>query len=293
MGLLDSFDIALRARHRSDKTRRIYGHFIRQWHTWLDDTGLSDDPRTHTRQDIQAFMAELRERLSDNSCRTAHVAFCAWFNWLVEEEEIARSPMEHVKAPPEPDVSTRVLSPEELKRLFAAVQGNDFEGRRNVAILWLLLDSGMRRGDMAGVLLEDVDLKGQQIRVTRSKGGKQRVVAFGDTAARALDRYLRIRLRHPFVKQPYLWLGQRGQFTGQGIYRMIKTAALDAGIEDVHPHTLRHTFADAWLEAGGQEGDLMELAGWSNRKMLDRYGRSQRQRRALSAHKRFSPGDRL
>jgi site-specific recombinase XerD len=295
MGLQDSFDIHLRANRRSDETRRAYLRTLRAWHDWLDDQGLSPDPRTHTRQDIEGFLAYLSDRLSPNSVRVAHTALSAWFTWLSEpdEGELTRSPMERVKPPPEPDVVTRVLSPDELKRMFAVLKGNEFQVRRDAAILWLLLDSGMRRGDLSELLVEHVDMKRQHISIVRSKGGKARIIAFGDSAGRALDRYLRARVRHPAAGLPDLWLGQRGRLGAKGVYGAIKHVAKLAGVEDVHPHTLRHTFADAWLEAGGQEGDLMELAGWSNRKMLDRYGRSQKQRRALTAHKRFSPGDRL
>jgi len=61
----------------------------------------------------------------------------------------------------------------------------------------------------------------------------------------------------------------------------------------LHPHALRHSFADHWLANGGQEGDLMELAGWKSRTMLDRYAARNKQARARSAHERLALGDRL
>jgi integrase len=68
----------------------------------------------------------------------------------------------------------------------------------------------------------------------------------------------------------------------------------EVGVEaDNLVHVFRHTFGHLWRANGGEEGDLMVLGGWKSRAMLDRYGKSAAVERAKSAHRRFSPGDRI
>ena len=92
---------------------------------------------------------------------------------------------------------------------------------------------------------------------------------------------------------PNLWLGKRGKMTSSGIADIVKRRAKIAGLGNVHPHILRHTFAHHWLAEGGNETDLMRLAGWQSRTMLQRYGASAGTERAIAAHKRLGLMDRL
>jgi len=81
--------------------------------------------------------------------------------------------------------------------------------------------------------------------------------------------------------------------SASGVAQMIKRRGSQAGIERLHPHVLRHSYAHAWLDSGGNEGDLMQLMGWKSRSKLQRYAASTANQRAREAHRRLAPGDGL
>ena len=115
---------------------------------------------------------------------------------------------------------------------------------------------------------------------------------FGPQTARAIDRYLRLRRSHVRAASPKLWLGHAGKdLAYSGLYIALRRRADAAGVKGFHPHRLRHTGASRWLAAGGSEGGLMAVAGWSSRDMLERYAGDTAMERAADESRRLALGD--
>lgn len=291
--LIDSWELALDAENKSPRTIDTYLEGMRMFLRWLDDTNGPEDPADITTAHCRAWLAHLVEQRSPATARTRWAALRQFWAWCHAEEEIPGNPMIGVKPPAVPEQIADMLTLDQLKTILDSCEGPRMVDRRDTALIMLYADTGARLSEIARAQLPDLDLRGRTVRIV-AKGRRERLVPFGARTARAVDRYLRIRGRQKYASTSALWLsGKDGRaLTPKAVQQMMVRRGAAVGIR-LHTHMLRHGFADAWLRAGGSEGDLMELGGWQSRQMLTRYAAATRAERAREAYQKLSPMDRL
>ena len=290
-----SFHRSLLAENKSPKTVKAYMEALRLLDRFLADHGMPQDAITVRREHVETFISAVLAKWKPNTAHNRYRSLQAFFKWCVDEGEIKVSPMLNMKPPKVPEESPPVLTEDDLRRLLKACEGTSFDVRRDMAIVRLFFDTGARRAELATLTTADIDWTLNVLHVV-GKGGRERNCVFGRKTAQALDRYLRARDRHRDAESPWLWLGHGGPMArdGSGLAQAVERRALEAGIEGkVNLHKFRHAFAHRWLASGGNESDLMVLAGWRSRSMVSRYAQSAAADRAREAHQRFGPGDRL
>jgi integrase/recombinase XerD len=288
--LLDSWLLHLRAERKSPKTVKVYGDGVRRFLAWCR---ASDSDALLDRPTVNAFITDLLDNGAEPAtARSRHLSLKRFSAWLTEEEEIPRDELFGSK-PPKLDVKVvPVLTEEQLTKLLKVCAGKDFRDVRDTAIVRLMIETGARAGEVIAMTLDDIDLTRGSAVVRRGKGGKGRRIPIGPQASRSIDRYLRARRSHRLAGTATLWLGDRGKRFGyDGLHKALRWRAQLAGIDGFHPHVLRHTAASRWLAAGGSEGGLMAVAGWSRRDMIDRYTKHTSEARAAEEARRLGLGD--
>lgn len=165
--------------------------------------------------------------------------------------------MARMRPPKIPEQRVAVLEEGTLRALLRTCEERDFEARRATAAIRLFVDTGARLAEVAGLrsipddeLRNDADLDAGLLRLL-GKGRRERVVRVGATSVKALDRYLRLRDRHPHTDIEYPWLGGKGRFTGSGIAQMLRRRSRKAGVPEVHPHQFRRTSHTAGCPRAG------------------------------------------
>lgn len=284
-----SYVRGLKLQRRSALTIANYEVTVRLLQAFLNGKPLVEVDRS----DLEGFF---EHRLTQAAASTVHgnyVNLRPFYNWLVAEDYIARSPMAKIPAPDFEYKTPRVLSDDELSKLFKACRGPRLFDKRDEAMLRLMSEiGGPRRAEIVGMGLDDVDWNHDVVRVSGKTG--ERFIPFGARTGAALDRYLRMRDKSKHAELPNLWLGQKGAVVIQTPWWVIQKRSELAGIGKMHPHTLRHTAAHRALEAGMSEADMETLFGWTPGSAMTRiYGRATRVVRAQNSARRLNLGDKL
>ncbi|GAA3948425.1 tyrosine-type recombinase/integrase [Actinoplanes auranticolor] len=300
-GYLRDWDRALRAANHPQTTRYNYllaaaqlGRYLREYSPDPEAVTAADDPTRVSRAHVESFQGWMIETRSASTALNKHKCLQQFFKFLLVEEEIARSPMERVAQPKTVQKLVPVMRDEDTRKLLEVCKGTGFVQLRDEALIRLYANTGARLSEIGGLLVDDVDLATDSVHL-HGKGAKDRRVRFGPKTGRAVSRYLRARAKRPGSELPQLWLAERGArpLAPNGIKIRLKRLGEAAGLDGVHAHRWRHTFAHEWKRAGGDTGDLMLLLGWSSEDMVRHYGASAAAERAQENQQRLGIGERF
>jgi len=196
------------------------------------------------------------------------------FGFWVEEDLVVSDPMHKVSQLKTVKDAGAVLTASDLAAIIQANSGTGFHPCRNLALLLVLADTGIRIGELCRLSIRDLDWNQRSLSVL-GKGSKIRSVPFGRATARALIRYT---AWHPLAEDEYspLFVTKSGlALPIRGTDRILKGMARRAGLTDkrISPHVLRRTFATLWISNGGDPFSLQRLLGHTTMEMVNRYVR--------------------
>jgi integrase/recombinase XerD len=252
--------LALLAARRSPRTVEAYRHDLTQIRE-----RLGKPVAKATTDELNEYLAQLRaDGLAPSTISRRISAARSFFAHQVLLGERTDNPAAEIEAPRRRPKLPRTLSPREAERLIEAAAGTTPRALRDAALVELLYGAGLRVSEAVGLERAGVDLDERLVRCT-GKGGKQRVVPIGRSAADALRRY--VSRGRPYLDRrfrPELFLNaQGGALTRAGAFLILRRLAEKAGLEPgrVHPHLLRHSFATHLLEGGADLRSVQEMLG--------------------------------
>lgn len=248
----------------SRNTVLAYGRDLRSYVLGLRDEGITL-PDQVTRDRIEGHVSHLRASgLSIASVERAISAIKGFHRFMVAERITTAHPAADLPLPKKPSRLPDVIGREQAAALLDQPFPKTPAGQRDHAILEVLYGCGLRVSELCGLDLRRVMLDEQVLRVV-GKGDKERVVPIVGTAARALDDYLehwRPCLVSPRVSTSAVFLNNRGRrLSRQSVHALVAKAGAVVGIDGLHPHTLRHSFATHMLEGGADLRIVQELLG--------------------------------
>jgi integrase/recombinase XerC len=258
-------------RNVSAHTLRNYSSDLEQFVHFLAPDKNSQPPEVSEidHLTIREWMASLHsEQKRKSSIARKLAALRTFFQFLVREGVLELNPAKLVSTPRLEKKLPKHLSIEEAIRFIESPDAETELGKRDRAMLEMLYATGVRVAELTTLNLPDVDFGNQLIRVT-GKRRKQRIVPFGDPAGEALRNYLTVRDRFlcnaPISKrdEAALFLNYQGtRITTRSVGRMVeKYIRICAGMHNISPHALRHSFATHLLDSGADLRDIQELLG--------------------------------
>lgn len=258
-------------RNRSQKTIENYHHYLERFFDWSKISQTEDltlDQIRKFRIYLNRYQDEKGSTLKKVTQNYHIIALRSFLKYLAKRDIEVVSP-EKIEVGKNPAYMVEFLDPSELERLMDGANGPNLKSLRDKAILELLFSAGLRVSELISINRDQINLKNQEFSI-RGKGSKVRIVFISNTAKIALENYLNKRTDI----DPALFVrilkkekdnSKNIRLTPRSVQRIVKYYANKAGIvKDVHPHTLRHSFATDLLTNGADIRSVQAMLGHSS-----------------------------
>lgn len=281
MNTLEQYKEYLLHLDKSPMTIKGYVMDLKQFQKWLgEDRSL----KSITSADVRGYRDYMIAIQASPNTISRHLASLASFGqWGADKAGIfTENPALHIEPVEVATLAPRWLDKSQKRRLLNAIENDLREAKEKYPRLWLiryrdavmvnlLLNTGLRVGELCELRLSDLTLgerKGSVL-VRSGKGRKQRSVALMNETRKELAEWLSVR---PQANSDYLFVGQRGEpIRPRIVQRVVARYASEAGLEEVTPHTLRHTYSKSLLESGASLVEVSRLLGHKSLDSTARY----------------------
>jgi site-specific recombinase XerD len=271
---IEDFKLMAKVEGRSEKTLSLYEYVFSRV---LEQANEEVIVGNIAPKDIREYLAFLMDDgLKNTSVAIHHRVLKAFFNWLVNEGSLPKSPMENIKQPKTPKKFPKTLEEEHVNKLLHTAKNwrRTWAGYRNYTIILTFLDTGLRLNELVNMELEDLNLKERSIKVN-GKGAKDRKVYFGKKTYNRLKYWIETRADiDRKVWDETVFLSQKGEkLKKRHVQRVITRIQSEAGLEDIQvsPHVLRHTAATMAVQSGLDPFSLKRQFGWEQMETALRY----------------------
>lgn len=250
-------------KHASKNTQSAYQNDLKKMKSFLEKQNISTVTKINETSLNSYVLSMEKEGLSPASVSRNIAAIKAFILYLIKHQVLTEDPSERIRPPKVHKKAPQVLDTSLVENLLEQPNRKTKKGVRDLAILELLYATGVKVTELIHLKLDDINLSARYI---TCKAHKERNIPFGKSAKVALQHYLDIR-KESFDKtgSDYLFLNSQGEpLSRQGLWKILKGYAKQAGLGDMNPNVIRHCFAAHMIENGADLGSIQEFLGHSD-----------------------------
>lgn len=281
----EEFMLYCSSRNLSPKTMKSYESTLKLFADYLSKEFKIDNVEDVTKSHIRHYVKTLQERgkytcvekagnnnplarsdrgkpISVNTINNYVRNIKVFFNWLSDEDDIDKNPVEKIKLLKGTERIKSKLSEQEINAILNSFDRVSFDGFRNYVMTLFILDTGVRISECLEIKVEDVNLINQAVILRYTKNKKERPVFFSSKLKKELKRWIQYKDR--YMSNDLLFPSNRGNVMLPGIYEGVLNKIGKKLNIDLYPHRLRANFAQYYLLNGGDIYTLSRILGHSS-----------------------------